>query len=305
MKVSRRELLQYGLAAGVAAAWPLERLWAQSLPPILRPIPSTGEKIPAVGIGTARRYDVAAGTPEREEIARVLTRFADQGGRVIDTAPSYGQAEAVVGETTAALGIRPRLFLATKLNATGRAAGEAQVARSFQLLGTDRIDLIAVHNLTDARNQLAYLRELKQAGRIRYIGVTTSSDQQYAALEALMGAETIDLIQVDYAIDNRNAADRILPLAKDRGMGVMVNLPFGRGRVFQEVQGQPLPPWAADFDCRSWAQFFLKYIVAHPAVTCVVPGTAQLKYVDDNLAGARGRLPDAALLTRMEALVAR
>ena len=301
--LSRRELLQLGLAAGAASLLPYEHLLAQTGPMIQRAIPSSGEKIPAVGIGTARRYDVAADTPERIEIKEVVRLFAMLGGKVIDTAPSYGQAEAVVGEAVAANANRDKLFLATKLGATGRANGEAQVAQSFARLKTDKIDLIAVHNLTDARNQLAYLRELKKSGKIRYIGMTTSSDQQYPALEEIMKTETLDIVQVDYAIDNRGVADRLLPLAADRGMGVMINLPVGRGRVFQEVQGKALPPWAAEFDCKTWAQFFLKYIVANPAVTCVVPGTAQIKYVADNLGGAQGRLPTPAMLKRMEEFV--
>jgi aryl-alcohol dehydrogenase-like predicted oxidoreductase len=301
--ISRRELLQYGVGAGLASFLPYTRLLAQGGPIVQRAIPSSGEKLPAVGIGTARRYDVAADSLERIEIKEVINLFSNLGGKVIDTAPSYGQAETVVGEVTSALGNRSKLFLATKLGATGRAAGEAQVAQSFAKLKTDKIDLIAVHNLTDTKNQLAYLRELKQAGKIRYIGVTTSSDNQYAALEEIMKSETLDVIQVDYAIDNRGVADRILPLAVDRGMGVMINLPFGRGRVFQEVQGKELPAWAAEFDCKSWAQFFLKYIVANPAVTCVVPGTAQIKYVPDNLGGAQGRLPTKDMLKRMEDFV--
>ena len=301
--VTRRELLQYGVGAGLASLLPDVRLLAQGGPLIMRAIPSTGEKLPAVGIGTARRYDVPADTIERIEIKEVVRLFADLGGKVIDTAPSYGQAETVVGEVTSALGNRSRLFLATKLGANDRMAGEAQVAQSFKRLKTDKIDLIAVHNLTDTKNQLAYLRELKQAGKIRYVGVTTSEDTQYAALEEIMKTETLDMIQVDYAIDNRGAAERLLPLAVDRGIGVMINLPFGRGRVFQDVQGKDLPSWAAEIDCKSWAQFFLKYIVANPAVTCVVPGTAQIKYVMDNLGGAQGRLPSAAMLKRMEDFV--
>lgn len=301
--LTRREMIQGGVAAALSTLLPSGRLLAQTAPLIVRAIPSSGERVPAVGIGTARRYDVGPDAPERAEITAVVKLFVELGGMVIDTAPSYGQAEIVVGDTTAALGNRARLFLATKVGATGRAAAEAQVAQSFRRLRTDTIDLIAVHNLTDTRNQLAYLRELKQAKRIRYVGVTTSSDQQYAALEDIMKTEALDVIQVDYAIDNRGVADRLLPLAADRGVGVMINLPFGRGRVFQAVQGRELPPWAAEFDCKTWAQFFLKYIVAHPAVTCVVPGTAQVKYVADNLAGAQGRLPTPALLRRMEEYV--
>ena len=302
-RITRRELLQLGVTAGLASVLPHDRLFAQGGALIMRAIPSSGEKLRAVGIGTARRYDVAAGTPERMEIKEVINLFSQLGGQVIDTAPSYGQAETVVGEAVAALGFRSHLFLATKLGATGRAAGEAQVAQSFARLKTDKLDLIAVHNLQDAKNQLAYLRELKQAGKIRYVGLTTSSDNQYAEMEAIMKAETIDVVQMDYAIDNRGVADRLLPLAVDRGMAVMINLPFGRGRVFQEVQGKELPAWTAEFDCKTWAQFFLKYIVANPTVTCVVPGTAQIKYVSDNLRGAQGRLPTPEMLRKMEQFV--
>ena len=234
----------------------------------------------------------------------MFREFAKLGGKVIDSAPSYGTAETVVGEIMAATGTRPKLFLATKVSSTGKDAGVAQIEASFTKMKTDKIDLIAVHNLQDTATQLATLRELKQKGRIRYVGITTSNERQYADFEATMKAETLDFVQFDYAIDNREAEARLLPLAADRGMAVMINLPFGRGRVFEAVQGKPLPEWAKEFDCTSWAQFFLKYIVSHPAVTCVIPGTARTKYVPDNFGAAMGRLPDAATRTKMEQFVA-
>lgn len=261
-------------------------------------IPSSGEEIPVIGLGTARRYErPAAGQRE------TLARFAMLGASVIDTAPVYGDAEAVVGDLVEQLGTRQRLFLATKVSILGREAGVGQIEQSFARLRAATIDLVAVHNLRDTQTQLATLRSLKAQGRIRYVGVTTSFDRQYADFEQTMRREALDFIQVDYALDNRGAADRILPLAAERGMAVMVNLPFGRGRLFDAVRGRALPPWAAEFDCASWPQFFLKYIVSHPAVTCAVPGMARPEYVEDNLGAARGRLPDPALRRRMEALI--
>ena len=224
------------------------------------------------------------------------------GLKVIDSSPSYGTAEAVVGEIVDNLKIRDALFLATKvsLRELGREAGIKQIEQSFKLLRTDKIDLIAVHNLRDTQTQLRTLREMKQAGRIRYVGITTSFDNQYGEFEQTMKKEILDFVQVDYALDNRDAAERILPLAADRGIAVMINLPFGRGRLFNAVQNKKLPDWASEFDCASWAQFFLKYIVSHPAVTCAVPGMAKAEYVIDNVGAARGRLPDAAMRRRME-----
>lgn len=303
MAMTRRTLIKTGLAAGAAAWLPHTRLQAQGGALIQRKIASSGESLPVIGIGTARRFDVPAGAPERAEIKEVLRLFAQGGGRVIDTAPSYGEAEATVGDLVAELGNRSAYFLATKVGAQGREAGVAQLEQSLERLKSDKVDLIAVHNLRDFKVQIATLREWKAAGRTRYIGTTTSSDQQYADFEQVMREEAMDAVQVDYALDNRNAAERILPLAADRGMAVFVNLPFGRGRLFQAVQGKPLPEWAREFDCASWAQFFLKYIVSHPAVTCAIPGTAQVKYVADNLGAAKGRLPDAAMRTRMEQFV--
>ncbi len=301
MQWSRRELLKTGIGGGLWFFLPHTLALADSL--IQRKIPSTGESLPVIGIGTARRYEAVRTEAERAPLREVLRRFEELGGKVIDTAPSYGTAESVVGDLVAELKIRESLFIATKLGAHGRDAGTEQLEQSFKRLRTPKIDLIAVHNLQDTQTQLGTLRQWKQAGRIRYIGITTSFERQYPDFERTMKAERLDFIQVDYALDNRTADQRILPLAADRGMAVMVNLPFGRGRLFRAVQGRSLPPWAGEFDCSSWAQFFLKYIVSHPAVTCAVPGTAKDEYLIDNLGAARGRLPDAAMRRRMESFI--
>ncbi len=254
-----------------------------------------------IGLGT-QQYTSAGGPDQiaaRREVFRV---FEQSGGRVIDTAPSYRAAEQVVGDLVAELQIRPGLFLATKLESLSE-GGPQQLERSFQYLRTSMIDLVAVHNLLDTGPQLATLRDAKAAGRIRYVGITTSFARQHADFERTMRAETLDFIQVDYALDNREAGNVILPLAADRGMATMINLPFGRGRLFRAVSTTPLPPWTADFDCSSWAQFFLKYILAHPAVTCAIPGTSNPAHLRDNLAAATGRLPDAAMRRRMEQFI--
>jgi aryl-alcohol dehydrogenase-like predicted oxidoreductase len=306
-QLSRRNFAKAGLALGACAALGPGLLDAQDAALVMKKIPSSGESIPAIGIGTARRYDVAPNTPERAELKEVLRLFAQLGGRVIDTAPStdvvsgsYLHTETVLGDLMADLGNRKSYFLATKVGARGKEEGLRQINESFQQLRNDQIDLLQVHNLLDTATQLATLRDLKEKGRIRYLGVTVSSDDQHAELEGIMKAQRLDFVMVNYALDSRAAADRLLPLAADRGIGVMIDLPFGRGRVFQAVQNQKLPDWASQFDCQTWAQFFLKYLVSHPAVTCVVPGTAQVKYVADNLGAARGRLPDAAMRKRME-----
>lgn len=303
MQLSRRELLKAGIGVGASIFLPSASLPAQATSLIQRKIPSTGESLPIIGIGTARRYEAVTTEAERAPLREVLRQFKEMGGRVIDTAPSYGTAEMVVGELVAELKIRESLFIATKLGVRGGDAGIEQLEQSFKRLRTPTIDLIAVHNLQDTQTQLRTLRQWKQAGRIRYVGITTSFERQHSEFEQTMRAEALDFIQVDYALDNRKTGQRILPLAADRGMGVMINLPFGRGRLFTAVQGKSLPPWASEFDCSSWAQFFLKYIVSHPAVTCTMPGTAKVEYLVDNLGAARGRLPDAAMRRRMESFI--
>ncbi|HEX8192995.1 MAG TPA: aldo/keto reductase [Allosphingosinicella sp.] len=282
-----------------------------------RPMPGAAQPVPVIGIGTARRFQGAASEEQLAPLRATIARFAELGGRLIDTAPSYGDAEQVIGRLVGELGIRDRLFLATKVAGANAAEAQTQIDQSFVNLRTDRIDLIALHNLQDDAAKLALLRALKAQGRVRSIGASISSragfgptadaiaaqPAQYAAFEAFLRRERVDVIQVDYAIDNRGAAERILPLAQEQGLAVMVNLPFGRGRLFQETQGRPLPDWAAEIGATSWAQIFLKYIVSHPARPIAIPGTAQARYVDDNLGAARGPMPDAAMRRRMEATI--
>lgn len=305
MELSRRTLIKAGLAFGANLFCQAENLPAQSQPLIRKKIPSSGETIPIIGIGTARRYEEVKTEAEKVPLRETIKQFHALGGTVIDSSPSYGTAEAVVGELVDGLKIRDALFLATKvsLRKGGKEEGLAQIEASFKKYRTNKIDLLAVHNLLDTDTQLKTIRELKAAGRVRYVGITTSFDNQYRDFEQVIRKETLDFIQVDYALDNRDAGERIIPLAAERGMAVMINLPFGRDRLFSAVQGKKLPDWAAEFDCASWAQFFLKYIVSHPAVTCAVPGMARPEYVVDNLGAARGRLPDAALRKRMEVFI--
>jgi aryl-alcohol dehydrogenase-like predicted oxidoreductase len=306
MRLSRRDFIKVGAGIGAATLFPSTALFAQGGPLLQKKIPSSGESIPIIGLGTARRYEEVTTEAEKVPLRETIARFKGLGLKVIDSSSSYGTAEAVVGELIEALKIRDSLFLATKVSlrkSVGRDAGLAIIEQSFKRFRTNKIDLIAVHNLLDTQTQLATLREMKRAGRIRYVGITTSFDNQYGEFEQTMKRETLDFIQVDYALDNREAGERIIPLAGDRGMAVMINLPFGRGRLFKAVEGKKLPDWAAEFDCTSWPQFFLKYIVSHPAVTCAVPGMAKAEYVVDNLGAARGRLPDAAMRKRMEKFI--
>jgi aryl-alcohol dehydrogenase-like predicted oxidoreductase len=305
MDYNRRTVLKAGLALGASVLASPGDIFAQAQPLIQKKIPSTGESIPIIGLGTARRYEEIKTDAEKVPLRETIRRFQELGGKAIDSSPSYGTAEAVVGELVEGLKIRDSLFLATKvsLRKGGREEGIAQIEASFKKYRTNKIDLLAVHNLLDTDTQLKTIRELKAAGRVRYVGITTSFDNQYRDFEQVMRRETLDFIQVDYALDNRDAGERIIPLAADRGMAVMINLPFGRGRLFNAVQGKKLPAWAAEIDCASWAQFFLKYIVSHPAITCAVPGMARREYVIDNLGAARGRLPEAATRRRMEQFI--
>jgi aryl-alcohol dehydrogenase-like predicted oxidoreductase len=308
MRIERRRFLLAcaGLAPALAAPGLLipgsARAQAGAL--LRRRIPSSGEEIPVIGLGTARRYQGARSAEELAPLRETLRRFGALGATVIDTAPVYGNAEEVLGGLLEELGLRERLFLATKVSTGGgREAGVRQIEQSFRQLRRASIDLIAVHNLRDTAVHLATLRALQQAGRIRYVGITTSTDRQYGEFERTMERERLDFIQVDYALDNRSAAQRILPLAAERGMAVMVNLPFGRDRLFNAVRGRTLPDWAAEFDVTTWAQFFLKYVVSHPAVTCAIPGMARPQYVEDNVGAAHGRLPDAPMRRRMEGFI--
>jgi diketogulonate reductase-like aldo/keto reductase len=271
----------------------------------LRPVPSTGEQIPAVGLGTWRTFDVGHSAAERQPLGEVLRQFVALGGRVVDSSPMYGAAEAVVGDLAAALGLLGPLFLATKVWTTGREAGVAEMERSLRRLRAQRLDLLQVHNLVDWRTQLRTLRAWKEAGRVRYLGVTHYVASAYGELERVMRDERLDFVQLNYSLAEREAERRLLPLARERGIAVLVNRPFAEGELFRRVRGRALPPWAADFDCASWGQFFLKWILAHAAVTCVIPATSKPEHLADNMRAGAGTLPDAATRARMLALLER
>lgn len=303
MKYTRREVVQMGAGAGAALLLGWKPGLSQEVGLITKPIPSSGERIPVVGIG-ARNYRVGEGWAEdTTQFRATLKVFHELGGRLVDTSPNYGASEDIVGELLEDLGIRDDLFLATKVDRQEREAGIERMAQSLERLRTDRVDLMQVHNLRGWEAQLPVLREMKEEGRLRYLGITSSSARQYEQMERIMRQEELDFIQVDYAADRRGAAERILPLAREKGMAVLINLPFGRGRLFTRVGDRELPDWASEFDCESWGQFFLKYVVSHPAVTAAIPGTTKEHHAVDNIGAARGRLPTPELRSRMEAFV--
>ncbi|MDB5851123.1 MAG: aldo/keto reductase [Rhodoferax sp.] len=257
-----------------------------------RPIPSTGEALPTVGCGTYIGFDVAPGSPGAQQLPAVLETLFAAGGSVIDSSPMYGRAEAVTGQLLATAQNRDKAFIATKVWTSGRGAGIGQMEQSFERLRTARIDLMQVHNLVDWRTHLATLRGWKEAGRVRYIGITHYTASAYAEVEAVLRAEKLDFLQINYALDDRTAADRLLPLAQERGVAVIVNQPFGGGGLLRKLRSQPLPTWASEIDCTSWAQLLLKFTLAHPAVTCVIPGTSRAEHMRDNVGAGNGRIPD-------------
>ncbi len=257
--------------------------------------------MPIIGLGT-NRYGVGNDVEKRAVLRAALSRFHELGGTVIDTAPMYRSSESVLGDLIADLGIRDDLFVATKTDEGGGAAATvAQMKRSQDVLKTSTIDLMQVHNLINWQEVLPVLREWQQEGLVRYIGITTSRANQYEEFEKVMRQEELDFIQINYSLEQREAAERILPLAADRGAGVIINRAFGGGRIFEKVGDQPLPAWAHEFGCESWAQFLLKYAIGHPAATLSIPGMTKLHHVDDNFGAAHGRLPDAAERKRQEA----
>lgn len=262
-----------------------------------RVIPSSGEKLPVIGLGTSRVFN--SSETEREPLEQVVAMLVKMGGKMIDTAPAYGESETVTGQIAAKLNLHDKLFLATKVGTTGKTEGLQQNERSLELLGKKPLDLIQVHNLTDWETQLATLNELKKQGRIRYTGITTSRASAHAETARALEKEKVDFVQINYSLMEREAEERVLSVAKGRGVAVIVNRPFGRGDLFSRVREKPLPEWATEIDCKSWAQFFLKWIVAHPAVTCIIPATSKPHHMEDNLRGGVGRLPDEKMRRRM------
>lgn len=300
MKFSRREFTKATLGASLLTAVGVTPAVAGPEDRIMKTIPSSGEKIPAIGLGT-NRYGVGTGESERAPLRAALQRFHELGGTVIDTAPMYRTSETVLGDLIADLGIRDDLFVATKTDkADGATETRAQLAESQERMHTEQFELMQVHNLLGWKHALPILREWKDAGKIKYVGITTSRSDQYGDFEAVMKAEKLDFIQVNYSLEQRESADRLLPLAADKGIAVMINRGFGGGRIFSKVGDQPLPDWAREFDCASWAQFLLKYAISHPAATVAIPGMTKVRHVEDNIAAMQGRLPDAKQRKQME-----
>jgi diketogulonate reductase-like aldo/keto reductase len=302
--MTRREVAK--LLGGTAAAAVLPsttRAASESSTMLTRTIPSSGEKLPVIGLGTWRTFDVDLTSDTRRTLEEVLRLLVKLGGRVIDSSPMYGRAEGVIGELTSALGIRDKLFLGTKVWTQGKENGIKSMERSMALLRTNRIDLMQVHNLLDVQTHLATLRQWKEQGRIRYLGVTHYDSSALPQIENILKTEKLDFLQINYSLMEREAEQRVLPLAQERGVAVIVNRPFGAGDLFDKVRSKPLPDWTGDFDCRSWAQFFLKWIVANPAVTCAIPATGKPQHLEDNLQGGFGRLPDPNARRRMVELV--
>jgi aryl-alcohol dehydrogenase-like predicted oxidoreductase len=304
---TRREWVSLTMGAGAALALDPKALFAQQKL-ITRAIPSSGETIPVIGLGSSATFSRVARTEDIAGLREVLKTMTDNGATVLDTAPSYGASEEVAGRLASELGVTDKIFWATKVNVAKEgkadaAAARAQIDASFSKLKKAKIDLIQVHNLADLPTQLPIIKELKAQGRIRYFGVTTTSQEQYPELLKVMKAEPLDFIGVDYAVDNREVEAEVLPLARERKIGVMVYLPFGRTRLFKRAGSTPVPDFASEIDAKTWAQFFLKFVLGHPAVTVVTPATSQAKNMLDNIGGGVGRLPDEAMRKRMAAVV--
>ena len=302
LTASRRWLLTAG--AGLAGAPWLPALGEEktgSSGLIARPIPHSGESLPVVGLGTSEVFEVGDDPARRKACAEVLKTLVAGGGKLIDTAPSYGTAESVVGDLLAATQLRGRAFIATKLEDYDRSTGAAQLQASLRRLHTDRIELLQLHNVGDPHQDLTMLREWKSQGLCRYIGITTSFGGDFDAVEAVLRRQKPDFLQVNYSLADRAAEKRVIPTAAEVGAAVLTDLPFARNRLFHAVRGRTLPEWGSDFDATSWAQFFLKYLLGNEAVTAVIPGTSNPEHMADNLAAGRGRLPDAAQRQRMVA----
>jgi aryl-alcohol dehydrogenase-like predicted oxidoreductase len=294
--MNRRRAL--GLLAG-ALVYPRVSAMAETTPLSSRLAVASGQRLPVVGLGTYQTFDVASNAPERSELKNVLATLVKSGGTVVDSSPMYGRAEGVVGELADELKLQSSLFLATKVWTRGAQAGTAQMEDSLRLLRTPRMDLMQVHNLVDWRTHLKTLQSWQHQGRIRHLGITHYHAGAYGELMDVMRTRAFAFVQFNYSVGEREAEERLLPLAAELGMGVLINRPFAQGGLFARVRGKPLPAWASEFDCTTWGQYFLKWILGHPAVTCVIPGTRRVSHLTDNLGAGQGRLPDAAQRSRM------
>jgi diketogulonate reductase-like aldo/keto reductase len=285
------------LIAATALAGPALATEARAM--VKRRIPSSGEQIPVIGMGSSNTFDVEDSAGATDPLRAVLSALVEGGGTVIDTSPMYGRSETILGNLIADLSLRPRLWLATKVWTRGREAGAAQVAESMRRLRTDRLELLQIHNLLDWREHLPTLRSLERAGKVRYLGLTHYRADAHVELERVLAEERFDWLQVNYSLAERAADARLLPFCRDKGIAVMANRPFADGEMFARVRGKPLPPWAAELGCASWAQFFLKYVASHPAITCVIPATSKPGNMRDNIAAGLGPLPDEKQRSRM------
>jgi diketogulonate reductase-like aldo/keto reductase len=297
MDGARREALR--LLAACAGLLAMNRATPQQSAPITRPIPATGEPLPVIGLGTWQVFDVGNDGAARAPLREVLRAFFAAGGRMVDSSPMYGTSESVVGDLCTELAICEPLFVATKVWTTGREAGIQQMETSFRRLRVAKMDLMQVHNLQDVAVHTRTLADWKAKGRVRFIGITHYTSSAYAEVERWLKTGQYDFLQINYSLAERESAERLLPLARERKIAVIANRPFAEGAMFRRVRGEPVPDWAKEAGMATWAQYFLKWIVSHPAVTCTIPGTGKPEHIVDNLAAGVGTLPGEALRARM------
>ena len=296
---SRRRLLAAMAAAGLSLRFPPLLAQARDSGPITRPIPATGQRVPVIGMGTWRTFNVGTDPVLLDQRGQVLQAFFEHGGALIDSSPMYGTAEDVLGRLLPRLDAYDQTFAATKVWTRGEQAGREQMAQSRELWGVTRFDLMQVHNLVDWQTHLDTLKQMKADGDIRYLGITTSHGRRLGKFEDIMASEPLDFVQLTYNIVDRWAEDRLLPLARERGIAVIANRPFQGGRLFSRFQSEPLPGWASEVGCRNWAEFFLKFIVSHPALTCAIPATTSVEHMNENMGAQFGPLPEAEQRERM------
>mgnify|MGYP000238091423 CR=1 FL=1 len=305
-RIDRRGFIQGALATGALSLmpWPFSAPRAATDDVIRRPIPATGERVPVAGMGTYRTFDMDTGDPQaRERMLTVLRRFVDGGGRVIDSSPMYGRAEAVVGELAKGLGVTDQLWMATKVWTQGRSRGVEQMERSLERMGVATMDLMQVHNLLDLETHLATLKAWKDEGRVRYIGATHYTVSRHSDLARLIERYPLDFVQFNYNVGERHAEQRLLPACRDQGVATLINEPFEQGRLFGRVEGRAVPEWASEIGCRTWAQLLLKFLIGHPAVTAVIPATSDPEHAAENVAAGRGEVPDEGMRERIAAAV--